>query len=120
MVLDFNPFVIKLKEAYGGEDGLNIDTHVVHANEEPALSVAQDLFNSEDIGESFSQIPYRVTISREPIEGSQIVPWEGGLVHWVSNTCRSHNYTYSHLCCHRGKRSKASKCGDFDCGLSLK
>lgn len=82
MVLDFNPFI--LKEPYDGKGGMNIDTHIVHASEDPTLSVAQDLFSSEDIGEPFSQIPYRVTMSREPLGGSHIVPWEGGLVHWVS------------------------------------
>jgi len=116
MILDFNPFM--LKEAYDDEGGRNIDTHIVHAYEDPTLSAAQDLFNSEDIGEAFSQIPYRVTMSRKPLEGSRIVPWEGGLVHWVSYQYSLHGYISSHLVCHREQRSKASKYGGFDCGLA--
>lgn len=93
MIMDFNPFI--LKEAYDDEGEMNVDTHIVHADEDPTLSVAQDLFNSEDIGEGFPQLPYRVTMSREPLEGSHVVPWEGGLVHWVSHQCVLHSYICS-------------------------
>jgi hypothetical protein len=93
MILDFNPFI--LKDVHDGEGAPNTDTHIVHAHEDPARSVAQDLFKSEDIGEVIPQIPYRVTMSRGPLGGSQIVPWEGGLVHWVSYKCAFNSHMYS-------------------------
>jgi hypothetical protein len=93
MILDFNPFT--LKHAHDGAGGLSIDTHVVHAHEDPARLVMQDLFKSEDIGEAIPQVPYRVTMSRVPLEGSRVVPWEGGLVHWVSYKCALNSHVYS-------------------------